>query len=389
MTNENTAISLVDVAESWKPKLRSRNDEIEKGGQLPKDLADALAADRFHSMMIPEVYGGVEADAMTCIKTIETLAQGDASAAWCVMIGATTAMVSGYIPEDTARELFPSDTPSIHAGVFAPMGKAIPDGNGYRVTGRWQWGSGSPNAEYVWGGSVVIKDGKPVALPNGIPLSRMMMFRREEVELLGTWDVSGLCGTGSTDFSVENVYTAHEHSVDLVCDKPLDRPLYKFPVFGLLATGVSAVCLGIAQAAIDELISFADAKRPQGTRKSLANRVDAQVAVSRAEMELRSAQAWLMETVHAAWEEACAGDPISVKHRQDIRMAAVNAAQSSASAVNRMYEIGGGTSVYKRSPLQRHFRDIHVANRHMMVGNSVLEQTGRLLFGLDTESTML
>jgi alkylation response protein AidB-like acyl-CoA dehydrogenase len=380
---------LLNKAQQWQSNLKERCVEIEKNQQLPQDLADSLASDGFYSILVPEAYGGSEIDPMTYVELLQVLARGDASAAWCVMIGSTTGLVSGYLPEDVARSIFPSDTPAIHAGVFAPMGKAIPEADGYRITGQWQWGSGSPNADYIWGGSAIFDDGKPRLLPTGIPQSRMMMFEKKDVELLGTWDVSGLCGTGSTDFAVRDVFTPHTHSVDLVADIPIDRPLYKFPVFGMLATGVCCVCLGIARASIDELISFASAKTPQGTRKPLANRQDTQMTISKAENELRSAQAWLGEAIGAAWNEAQSGNPISVERRRDIRLAAVNAAQSSASVVTMMYELGGGTSVYKRSPLQRHFRDVHVATRHMMVGNVPLEQCGRHLLGLETDTTML
>ena len=192
----------------------------------------------------------------------------DASAAWCVMIGSTTALTAAYIPEDAASELFPADRSAIHAGVFAPMGKATPDGDGYQVTGRWQWGSGSPNAQYIWGGSVILKDGKPERMPNGLPRSRMMMFNKADVNMLDTWDVSGLCGTGSTDFSVENIYTPHAHlRRSRLRYAPLIARSTNFPFFGLLATGVCSVSLGIARAAINELISFADAKTPPGHAK--------------------------------------------------------------------------------------------------------------------------
>ncbi len=386
MSMDTPTSKLQELALAWQPKLRERSDEIEKNGRLPQDIADGLAADGFYAALVPKLYGGGETEPQRYVDMLQTLAQGDASAAWCVMIGSTAAMASGFIPRDAAEELFPKDRPVIHSGVFAPMGFAVPEGDGYRVNGRWQWGSGSYNAAYVWGGSLILEDGKPSIMPNGLPRSRMMLFKKEDVAFHDTWDVSGLCGTGSTDYSVENVYTAHAHSMDPTTDTPIDVPLYKFPTFGILAAGICAVCLGIARASIDELVGFASAKTPQGSRKSLANRPETQVVVARAEMDLRSAQAYLREAIDAAWEEAQVCDRMSVERRRDLRLAAVNAAQSSAAVVTHMYELGGGTSVYRRSPLQRHF---HVANRHMMVGNSILELTGRFYLGLDTDPSML
>jgi alkylation response protein AidB-like acyl-CoA dehydrogenase len=372
MSNNNVS-ALRDQARGWIPRLRERCAEIESARQLPQDIADDLARDGFYRLLLPAAYGGLETDPLFFDDIIQTLAQGDASAAWCVMIGATTCMTAAYMPPSAARETFQNASAAIHAGVFAPTGSAVPENNGYRVSGRWQWGSGSPNASRIWGGCAVLRDGQPELMPNGLPLSRMMMFDRQDVELLDTWDVSGLCGTGSTDFAVRDVFVPHAHSVSLVADTPLDRPLYKFPVFSMLASGVCCVMLGIARAAIDELVSFAGAKTPQGMRKTLANRPETQMEVARAESELRSAHAWLREATAHAWNAVSSGSPLSQQQRGELRLASAHAGRMSASAVTRVYELGGGTSVYRKSPLQRHFRDVHVAARHMMVGNSVLD----------------
>lgn len=389
MTDASDNAHCLAKAREWVPQLRQRSAEIESARQLPQDLAAALASDGFYRLLVPAQYGGAEVDPLTFAEVIRTLATGDASAAWCVMIGATTGMTAAYMPPDAARSIFENAESSIHAGVFAPMGKAVPEGDGYRVTGRWQWGSGSPNADHIWGGCAIIRDGEPDLMPNGIPLSRMMRFDREAVELLDTWDVSGLCGTGSTDFAVRDVFVPHAHSASLIADRPLDRPLYKFPIFAMLAAGVACVSLGIARAAIDELIGFAAAKTPQGMRKSLANRQETQLEIARAENDLRAAQVWLREANEQAWHDASSAGAIELASRRDLRLAACHAATASASAVSRVYALGGGTSVYRKSPLQRHFRDVHVAARHMMVGNSVLEQTGRLLLNLESDTTLL
>jgi len=388
MIKSPSSDALMQAAHGFVPSLRERSTEIEAARQLPQDIANSFADTGFYSMMVPEVYGGGEIDPPSFLKIIRTLATGDASAAWCVMIGATTGLGSAYMPKADAEEIFGKGQNTITAGVFAPTGKAVLEGDSYRVNGRWQWGSGSPNASWVSGGCFVMTDGKPEMSATGVPISRMMMVPKEGVTLLDTWDVSGLCGTGSTDFEMKEVLVPKSRGVAFGYDKPMERPLYLFPIFALLASGISNVALGIARSAIDELVSFASAKTPQGTLKPLANRPDTQMVVARAEALVRSATSWMDESVAAAWEAARTTGAIDVALRRDMRLSMAHATTASAEAVDLVYGLGGGTSVYRRSPLQRHFRDVHVATQHMMVAKGVLEQSGRLFLGLETDTTL-
>ncbi len=380
--------ALLSAAEGFVPMLRDRANEIEQARQVPQDIAESFAQAGFYSVMVPEVYGGLELDPPTFLKLIRTLARGDSSAAWCTMIGATTGLGSAYMPRADAEEIFGGGKRTITSGVFAPTGKALPEGDHYRVSGRWQWGSGSRNAAWISGGCFVMKDGKPEMSDTGVPISRMMMVPAGEVTLLDTWDVSGLCGTGSTDFEMKDVLVPKARAVAFGYDTPMERPLYVFPLFALLASGIASVSLGIARSAIDELVGFASAKTPQGTLKPLAKRPDTQIGVARAEALVRSAQSWMDDTFSDAWEAAQTKGVISVDQRRDMRLSMAHATTASAQAVDIAYDLGGGTSVYKRSSLQRHFRDVHVATQHMMVAKGVLEQAGRLFLGLETDTRL-
>ncbi len=379
---------IIAAARSFQDELKLRAVEIESGRKLPADIAARFAETGFYRLCVPKAYGGIEANPLTLSHVIETLAEADASAAWCVMICATTGLVAGYMPPATAREVW-RDPNFIVAGVFAPRGKAVEDGDHYLVNGRWQWGSGSPNAKAIMGGCVVIRNGEPVLLPSGIPDSRMIMLPISEAELMNNWDVSGLCGTGSQDFAFVNKRVPKDMSVGLMSDKPLDRPLYSFPVFGLLAAGIAAVMLGLARASITELVALAGGKTPEGHRKPLATRTNTQADVADAEALTRSARAYLHESINAAWIDAQTGQPLSADRRLDIRLASSHAARASVRAVDLMYNLGGGTSVYKKSPLQRIFRDVHVASQHMMIGTPTMETVGRVLLGQETDITQL
>ena len=153
--------------------------------------------------------------------------------------------------------------------------------------------------------------------------------------------------------------------------------------------GIAAVALGLARAAIDELVEVAGGKTPSGSARPLAARAATQAEVSRAEATIRSARAFYYETIETAWQAACKEGFIQTEQRRDIRLATTFATHACADAVDRMYNLGGGTSVYRRSPLQRIFRDVHVATQHMMVSPATLELTGRLFLGLETDVAML
>jgi alkylation response protein AidB-like acyl-CoA dehydrogenase len=378
----------LQAAEKLLGPIRARADEIEAARRLPRDLSDEFAAAGFYRMCVPEAYGGLELAPAESHRTIETLARADGSAAWCVFIGASSGTVLALVPETSAREIFATETTML-AGVFAPRGEAVPEKGGFRVNGRWQWGSGTQNADWVMGGCQVLRSGEPERMKSGAPRSRMMIAPASEIEFLDTWHVSGLCGTGSTDFAMNDLFVPENRVAGIGVDRPLERPLYAFPNFGLLAMGIAAVALGLGRAAIDELVSFASEKTPQGSLRALANRPAAQADVARAEAAWRSARAWYYETIDAAWEAAQSSGRIETDQRRDLRLSTTHAVRACTEAVDRMYHLGGGTSVYRTSPLQRIFRDIHVASQHMMVSDATLELTGRLFLGLETDTALL
>ena len=325
----------VAAARSLAPILRDRAAEIEAARRLPEDLARRFAEEGFCRLLVPEAYGGLEAPPAQMLETVEALAEADGSAAWCVFIYATSGSLLGYVAETEARCIFAAPE-TILAGVFAPQGEAVGEGDGFRVNGRWQWGSGSQNADWVMGGCRVIRDGTMVAAPSGAPIPHLLLAPAVDIAFFDTWDVSGLCGTGSTDFAMENVFVPGGRAVALSVDRPLDRPLYQFPNFALLALGIAGVAMGLARSAIRELVDLAGAKTPAGATRPLANRPHSQSEVAKAEAGLRSARAFLFETVAAASEAAAAGGPIPVDRKRDLRLATTWATRSAAEAVDRM-----------------------------------------------------
>jgi alkylation response protein AidB-like acyl-CoA dehydrogenase len=223
-----------------------------------------------------------------------------------------------------------------------------------------------------------------------MPDSRMLMFPRRDATVHDTWNVIGLSGTGSHDMEVDDLLVPRSRAISLVTDKPrIDAALYKFPVFGCLAVGIAAVSVGIARRAIDELVELAGGKTPMGSRKRLCDRGVVQVEIAQAEALQRSARSFLVETVGETYHEAERYGEISVRQRALLRLSACNAVRQARRAVDRMYEAGGGTSIYRRSPLQRCLRDVHAATQHLMVGSATMEMAGRVLAGVDVDASQL
>lgn len=377
----------IDIIKNFTVEAASRSQEFEDQGFVSQDLAERIAATKLYRLCNKVEHGGLAGSPIDYAAVVEHMARFDASTAWVLFIGITSAISIPNLEPAVVDKIF-ADPLAITAGVFAPKGKAIPTTEsgvpGFRLTGQWQWASGSRNAKFITGGGFVVDDsGKPRTLDNGID-QRGFVMPISDVTLLDTWHVAGLKGTGSTDYKVDNLFVPEYMTFDGLRRNPRSEPIYRFSTFGFLAIGIAAVALGIARAAIDELVSVAQEKKPQGSSRPLAARASTHIHVSRAEARLRSARAFAYQEITRCWSEAQQSET-SVDAKRDLRLALTHAVESAKDVVSDMYLLAGGTSVYLRSPLQRYLRDVDVVTQHMMVSEPVMELTGRLF--LQQEST--
>lgn len=390
---EPTSTDWPAVADALARRLEPRAREIETARRLPQDVADALAAAGLYRLLTPRCYGGHELHLADFVAVVERLARSDAAVAWCTFIACTASVLAAYLPPQGAAPLFSRPTLKM-AGVFAPRGRAVPateDGvAGYRVSGRWAWGSGAHNADVISGGCLVVgDDDRPQCLADGTPRVLAACFDRAQVHLLDNWHSVGLCGTGSGEFEVDAVFVPAVRTASLFDAPVVDGTLYRFPVFGLLALSIAAVAAGLARRAIDEFVALAARTVPQGGQRTLAQRAAVQEAVAQAEAALRAARAFLHESIDAAWAGAAQREAMALDARRDLRLAATHLVHEAARVVDRMYTLAGGAAVFADSPLQRCLRDVHVATQHAMVGAPTWELAGRSLLGLPTNVTML
>ena len=378
----------ITAVQSLTDEIARRAPEIESVRRLPADLAGKMAKAGLFRMLLPAALGGHDTPPAQIGLAIETLAQADASAAWCLMIGATTAAMANRMPAGMAREVF-GHPDVITAGVFAPMGKAVDDGDHWIVTGRWQWGSGSQNASWIAGGAMLMGPDGPQLDEDGRPVHRMMIFPAAEVELLDTWRTSGLCGTGSLDFQVKDLRVPKARSVALQSDPvTVDTPLARFPIFCLLAMGVAGVALGNARGALFAAGGGAQTKKAAGSQRTMAERNVVQVDFARAVAKLSAARAHYFETIGVLWAAVQSGEA-GLEPRNRLRLACAHAAEVSAEVSKTAYDMMGGSAVYLENDLQRRFRDAHVITHHAMVAPAIYELTGRVLLGLPTRIDQL
>jgi alkylation response protein AidB-like acyl-CoA dehydrogenase len=312
------------------------------------------------------------------MEIIEEVSAADGAAGWCVNISSTTSSMSWYLEPAWAKEIF-GRRGEAYGGAFAPTGKAVRGDDGWVVNGRWMCGSGTNHCAWVTGGTIT-EDGQ----------FHLMFFPRADVELLDTWHSSGLRGTGSTDFQVtDRVVPAGRSVMPLRNKAQVETPLAHFPNFNLLAAGLAAVCIGIARRAVEEFVSLAFTKTPQGARAKVAEYAPAQLEIARAEALVRSSRAYLRDEVAHAWETTKRGERVGTEQRARVRLACYQVAIACAQAVDLAYNAGGGSSVFSSNPLQRCFRDIHTATQHQMLSDRNLLTYGRIRLGVEADTAML
>jgi alkylation response protein AidB-like acyl-CoA dehydrogenase len=362
------------------PAIRKRRDEIEKGRRMPRDLVDELRKTGVFRQTVRRAVGGDEASPLDVLRAIELVSSADGSAGWTVMIGTGCNVVSGYLEESGAREVF-ADPSAPMAGIAAPGGAATPVDGGFRVSGRWGFASGIHHCDWVWAGCLVTENGQPRMTAHGPEIVHVCLPVRN-VEIHDTWYVSGLCGTGSNDFSAKDVFVPASRVFELIDPgRHRPEPLYQMPSLGLFVAQLVAVGLGIARGALDELAAIAQTKKPTLYQQPIADKAVAQVEIARAEGALGGARAFLFETVESIWDTVRAEKPPTPRQLALLRVAATRAAEVSSEVSREANILAGGSAIYSASAMQRHARDAEALTHHFTVAPHTWEEAGRVLLG--------
>jgi alkylation response protein AidB-like acyl-CoA dehydrogenase len=378
-TTERTASDVYEAVRALAPTIAARADEIEADRRLPRDLLDQIVAAGCFRLVRPASHGGLEADWPSGLRVFESLARADASTGWTVMIGSASWCDLVSLPRPSFDALFQDSPDAILAGVFNPSGSVTPDGDSYRVQGRWAFASGCEHADWIYANAVE-------AVVDGVPHLRGAVFVPDQVVIEDTWDASGLRGTGSHHFHVDAVEVPAARTFVPLSDEPcVDVPLVHVPVPSLFALGVAAIATGVAQAALDDIVQIATGKVPLLATGTLASNPHFQYELACADTTLRAARALVWETAEWSWARAVARGEFTLTDRARIRAAAVWATEHAAAVVDAAYRAGGGSSVYADNPLQRRWRDVHAITQHFLVKPDTLTTAGAVLAGRDVD----
>lgn len=371
--------------------IRQMAAQAEASRRLPDELVTALKQAGLLSLYTPAAFGGFELSLPDALEVVEEVARHDGSTGWVIALGVANILFTSTLSGSSAAHVLGSG-PVLLAGAPAFGVRALRVDNGYCLTGRWSYNSGAPNADWIAAPAPIFDGDAPRMSASG-PEMVMYFVRPADVEIIDTWYVTGLRASGTQDLYVDNLFVPDEMTGGFSMPEGpralRDYPITRLPfltLFGLVQS--PPVCLGLARRSIEEFKHIAATKQDMlGAR--LSDRVQAQVALARAEALLRSARAYWYAEVNKAWQATVNGRALSLGDRAELRIASLAAAEQSVAAVDLLYRIAGSTAIFQSSPLERCWRDVHTAVQHLQVQDGRWETAGRVLMGLDPGSPML
>ncbi len=376
---------IMDRVRRFAPQVKERAQEIEDLRRLPADVVEGLRDCGLFRTAMPAEWGGPELTSMQQLELIEELARADGSVAWCAMIGMDSGIYAGYLRPEVAREVYPR-LDMITAGLVLPVGQLHEVDDGYRLDGHWRFGSGCTHADWIVGGCLLFRDGRPVLDQHGAPSWRLALMKPSDVTIEDTWHTTGLAGTGSCDYSVQGLSIPAEHVFSF------DRPYRNSPMHrrsDSISRKMSGVPLGVARAAIDHVLSLAETRVDYpATPWTQSRRV--RVAVGECEMRLAVARSAVYSSVESLWNRLAAGEDPTREERAAAALARYHAFRSMREVIQILYDLVGGDSVYRHvTPLDRYLRDLTTACQHFVGQHRIVEMSGQLILGEEPDVPLL
>ena len=375
--NKPSAFGLVERARALAPLIAREADEIERTRRLTPAVTAALVENGLYRALLPQSFGGAEAPLDIFMQMQEEIAKADASTAWCLGQCAVCAMTAAYLDADVAREIFGKPNDILAWGAIANEVHVVP--GGYRITARWDFASGSRQANWLGAHVQVVEaDGTRRMKPNGTPEIRTIVFPATKATMHDVWDVIGLIGTGTDSYSVENLFIP-ENFAALRDDFTALREnglLYRITTYTMFGLGFAAISLGVARATLDAAVDLARGKHSVGITAMRENSA-VQGLIGRTEGNLRAARAYLYSTAAAAWQDLTRTGNLSEEHRAAIRLASTWTIHQAASVVDAAYHMAGATAVFKANKFERRFRDMHAIAQQIQARDTHYEDIGR------------
>src|SRR5262245_42399192 len=374
-----TVVAAINLA----PHIRAVREELETTRRVPLSLVQAINDAGLFRPYLPHALGGLELPPLTVFRIIEEISKVDGSVGWCTMIASSESLFSGWLQTDIARALFGQPPDMRMAGSLRPEGQAYPVDGGYRIRGRWDFASGIHHANLLLCTCTVMAGDAPRQTPAGVPEIRSMLIPVHEATIVDTWSVVGMCGTGSHDFIVDDVFVPAAHSFSLLEPPQAPGRLYQPRLlFVVLWSGTVANALGMARGAMDAFIELATQAGSTSSPILLRDRALVQTQIAEAEAILSAARAYVLASVGAAWEAVCAGVPDPSREIAQARLAITHGMHEAVRVVDRLFHAAGTNAIYRKYGLERYFRDVHTAVQHAAGLPVHIESAGKVFLGL-------
>ncbi|MCW2650478.1 MAG: acyl-CoA dehydrogenase protein [Mycobacterium sp.] len=380
MRNVAELVDPLQLPSLLQPSIEAASDEFDVLGDIPDALRVELRDVGAFRLLTPREFGGSETPLTDVLRIYEGFGRIDASIGWLVW-NANFGFVGALLSQSGAAQIWAGGTEPVLANSGSP-GFSVPADGGYQLSGQWKIVSGIGAADWFIAVGVVAENGQPRITKSGSPDIRLYAVRKDQLKIGDTWNVSGMRATGSNDVVVEDAFIP----ADLVTppiDQParIDRALYRGFYPALVFPGCSAVSLGVAQSAIDGMVTLASSKKAfaGGT---VAESARTQYVIAKSETAVHAARLLLFSAADALQSAAEDGAAVTLEQRALLRSAMTHAAQVSREALVAMYELGSSSALYRGSALERSFRDGMVALQHANQSDLFLEAAGRVRLGL-------
>src|SRR6202051_1491064 len=377
--NKPAGFGLIERARALAPLIGREADEIERTRRLTPPVVSALIENGLYRALLPQSIGGAEAPPEIFMQMLEEVAKADASTAWCLGQCSVCAMTAAYLDQDVAREIFRAPDAILAWGAIAHEVHVVP--GGFRITARWDFASGSRQANWLGAHVQVVEaDGTKRLKPNGTPEIRTIVFPATSATMYDVWDVIGLSGTGTDSYSVDNLFipekfVALRDNFSALREK---GPLYGITTYSMFGLGVAAIAVGVARATLDAATELARGKASVGLKAMRANSA-VQGLIGRTEGNLRAARAYLYGSGAEAWRELTHTGKLSEDHRAALRLASTWTIHQAASVVDAAYHTAGATAVFRANPFERRFRDMHAIAQQIQARDTHYEDVGRMI----------
>lgn len=374
--------ALLEKIDEIGPILEKNAEADEAAGELTKESFEALLPLRMSHIMASEELGGAQLPPQQVLEVIEAITRYSGSAGWVSMVHAGIgAMSAAFLPDTAIAKLFAPGSDHRFSGQGAPFGMLKKVEGGYRLNGRWSYGSGMSHATYTHSAAFIDDgNGKPARDEHGDPIIICAHAPVADHKQLGNWDVLGLKGTGSIDYAAEDLFIPDDMTYPIATAVPQrQKELFSLGVIGLASLGHTGWAMGAGRRMLDEIAAFA--RQKTGRAGMLGESDKFWFDYGRAEARMRAARAYVMEVWGDIEATVEGGESVSTRQITNVHLAKSEIHEAAENAVNFAYRAAGGASL-RDGTMQRYFRDVMVAVNHITISPGIVAAAGRELSGL-------